>query len=147
MFFFFFSSRRRHTRWPRDWSSDVCSSDLPDGLARRGGTVGGGGRVDGHGKLDVAAELTGQRMSDQAAQAGLKLFLDELVGRRDERRVLNQAERPGQPQPGPLVWLDLNIREFLKGPRPYLPQVRLAHRVFTSAPTCESTVLSTGCAH
>src|SRR5690625_5617768 len=25
---FFFSSRRRHTRWPRDWSSDVCSSDL-----------------------------------------------------------------------------------------------------------------------
>src|SRR5439155_15367232 len=26
--FFFFSSRRRHTRWPRDWSSDVCSSDL-----------------------------------------------------------------------------------------------------------------------
>src|SRR5439155_9040095 len=27
-FIFFFSSRRRHTRWPRDWSSDVCSSDL-----------------------------------------------------------------------------------------------------------------------
>src|SRR5439155_9146027 len=25
---FFFSSRRRHTGWPRDWSSDVCSSDL-----------------------------------------------------------------------------------------------------------------------
>src|SRR5207253_5159350 len=24
----FFSRRRRHTRWPRDWSSDVCSSDL-----------------------------------------------------------------------------------------------------------------------
>src|SRR5437660_2569425 len=28
--YFFFSSRRRHTRWPRDWSSDVCSSDLGD---------------------------------------------------------------------------------------------------------------------
>src|SRR5689334_24159900 len=28
-FFFFFSSRRRHTRWNCDWSSDVCSSDLP----------------------------------------------------------------------------------------------------------------------
>src|SRR3989442_12905531 len=26
--FFFFSSRRRHTRCGRDWSSDVCSSDL-----------------------------------------------------------------------------------------------------------------------
>src|SRR5687768_18511546 len=28
--FFFFSSRRRHTRCSRDWSSDVCSSDLAD---------------------------------------------------------------------------------------------------------------------
>src|SRR5258707_12019073 len=28
LFFFFFSSRRRHTRYWRDWSSDVCSSDL-----------------------------------------------------------------------------------------------------------------------
>src|SRR6266487_4729605 len=28
MIFFFFSSRRRHTRWTGDWSSDVCSSDL-----------------------------------------------------------------------------------------------------------------------
>src|SRR5690606_19271451 len=35
-YFFFFSSRRRHTRFSRDWSSDVCSSDLtpaPDGAA------------------------------------------------------------------------------------------------------------------
>src|SRR5215217_6795554 len=44
-FFFFFSSRRRHTRYWRDWSSDVCSSDLRRGRApgpparrvRRGG--------------------------------------------------------------------------------------------------------------
>src|SRR5690625_6843337 len=28
MICFFFSSRRRYTSWPRDWSSDVCSSDL-----------------------------------------------------------------------------------------------------------------------
>src|SRR5205085_4270084 len=28
LFFFFFSSRRRHTRFDCDWSSDVCSSDL-----------------------------------------------------------------------------------------------------------------------
>src|SRR6266481_8515361 len=31
MLFFFFSSRRRHTRWNCDWSSDVCSSDLDNG--------------------------------------------------------------------------------------------------------------------
>src|SRR5216683_8327132 len=30
--FFFFSSRRRHTRSDRDWSSDVCSSDLEQRL-------------------------------------------------------------------------------------------------------------------
>src|SRR5690349_24262057 len=39
--FFFFSSRRRHTRSLRDWSSDVCSSDLVRlglrALARHGG--------------------------------------------------------------------------------------------------------------
>src|SRR3712207_9578619 len=33
MYFFFFSSRRRHTRYWRDWSSDVCSSDLADEAA------------------------------------------------------------------------------------------------------------------
>src|SRR5690606_40790670 len=34
--FFFFSSRRRHTRFSRDWSSDMCSSDLgiDDGVDR-----------------------------------------------------------------------------------------------------------------
>src|SRR5438067_6997916 len=32
--FFFFSSRRRHTRSKRDWSSDVCSSDLDDTAAQ-----------------------------------------------------------------------------------------------------------------
>src|SRR6267378_4562318 len=44
MFFFFFSSRRRHTRSLRDWSSDVCSSDLGRGAMalfgiNQGGTV------------------------------------------------------------------------------------------------------------
>src|SRR5690606_40033836 len=32
---FFFSSRRRHTRFSRDWSSDVCSSDLEVGALTR----------------------------------------------------------------------------------------------------------------
>src|SRR3712207_6881470 len=40
-FFFFFSSRRRHTRYWRDWSSDVCSSDLAD---------------DGHPRRQVSAD-------------------------------------------------------------------------------------------
>src|SRR5438067_7079336 len=41
MYHFFFSSRRRHTRSKRDWSSDVCSSDL-----RRGGPAELQRRVD-----------------------------------------------------------------------------------------------------
>src|SRR6185295_7032142 len=32
--FFFFASRRRHTRYWRDWSSDVCSSDLVERLVQ-----------------------------------------------------------------------------------------------------------------
>src|SRR5260370_4739659 len=45
--FFFFSSRRRHTRFKCDWSSDVCSSDLPASSNSRGpaqphGRFGGG---------------------------------------------------------------------------------------------------------
>src|SRR5207253_6919228 len=40
-YFFFFSSRRRHTRWPRDWSSDVCSSDLRRQLQSLGWAGGG----------------------------------------------------------------------------------------------------------
>src|SRR5699024_1990296 len=38
-YFFFFSSRRRHTRSKRDWSSDVCSSDLS--CTRPGGNAKG----------------------------------------------------------------------------------------------------------
>src|SRR5690625_3505265 len=43
---FFFSSRRRHTRWPRDWSSDVCSSDLIQELSDQYGL-----RVDPRAKI------------------------------------------------------------------------------------------------
>src|SRR5690349_23725689 len=37
--FFFFSSRRRHTRSLRDWSSDVCSSDLDEGRPHVAGEI------------------------------------------------------------------------------------------------------------
>src|SRR5207249_6973178 len=42
---FFFSSRRRHTRSKRDWSSDVCSSDLSRKLSNGRLTGGGGARI------------------------------------------------------------------------------------------------------
>src|SRR5690625_5915174 len=43
---FFFSSRRRHTRWPRDWSSDVCSSDLAERQATKDAGVIAGLEVE-----------------------------------------------------------------------------------------------------
>src|SRR5687768_18294377 len=47
---FFFSSRRRHTRCSRDWSSDVCSSDLEVGQQRDDA-----GRARNHGGRKVRA--------------------------------------------------------------------------------------------
>src|SRR6266511_302050 len=76
--FFFFSSRRRHTRCSRDWSSDVCSSDLPEPGRRqqpakpapvlrdvvvRGGSGCGGegdGEAEGFQLADVVAGLAGR---------------------------------------------------------------------------------------
>src|SRR5579871_4010387 len=56
-FFFFFSSRRRHTRSLRDWSSDVCSSDLTSWSY--GQSVGATSYfladVNGDGKADLVA--------------------------------------------------------------------------------------------
>src|SRR5215475_10589421 len=48
-FFFFFSSRRRHTSFSRDWSSDVCSSDLGGGGGSNAGGGGGGGSDNAEG--------------------------------------------------------------------------------------------------
>src|SRR2546422_6359900 len=68
-FLFFFSSRRRHTRCSRDWSSDVCSSDLvsPDG--RRVAYV----RDDGKGTsmLRVLDAATGRPLAAHRVNGGV----------------------------------------------------------------------------
>src|SRR5205809_3922413 len=51
-FFFFFSSRRRHTRCSRDWSSDVCSSDLFAGLRETATTADARQGRGSHEQLD-----------------------------------------------------------------------------------------------
>src|SRR5699024_11680934 len=48
--FFFFSSRRRHTRSKRDWSSDVCSSDLSSKVK---GSIVGGNSLDLISKIGI----------------------------------------------------------------------------------------------
>src|SRR5690606_36068736 len=59
---FFFSSRRRHTRFSRDWSSDVCSSDLDRLVVQHGAVVDGGdtgadGGLDALGAVRVRGDL------------------------------------------------------------------------------------------
>src|SRR2546422_10074375 len=48
IFFFFFSSRRRHTRCSRDWSSDVCSSDLAGPLIDAHSHLPNAGAIDAY---------------------------------------------------------------------------------------------------
>src|SRR5690348_14658640 len=61
---FFFSSRRRHTRWTGDWSSDVCSSDLHRRFrTRRADLLTRGDVVGYHGRIDTAWALSLERLS------------------------------------------------------------------------------------
>src|SRR5690625_7859473 len=65
---FFVSSRRRHTRWPRDWSSDVCSSDLYErenieGVRQERAAAGVKTRYDFEGKGRVEYETQGSLMA------------------------------------------------------------------------------------
>src|SRR6266513_6182219 len=81
-FFFFFSSRRRHTRSKRDWSSDVCSSDLrlrraDPAAAARPATARGELRLGGSGGRDrksvvkgKSVDLGGGRISKKKQQTG-----------------------------------------------------------------------------
>src|SRR6266481_8977390 len=94
-YFFFFSSRRRHTRWNCDWSSDVCSSDLgagvralfsPQGAAFVGGVVGTVADL-----LDVPPGL------EPAVEAALGDKLQWVIVERFEhsRSALTYLEREG----------------------------------------------------
>src|SRR2546430_9271027 len=86
VFFFFFSSRRRHTRFDCDWSSDVCSSDLPpmilrsfvvrglDSVPERGRIVRDlpvreGGRFDRF-AIDAAGDTVRQRLHNNGYPRG-----------------------------------------------------------------------------
>src|SRR5699024_11970169 len=79
---FFFSSRRRHTRSKRDWSSDVCSSDLgpPSGDRPHGGRPGS--EETPTAPTDPSGDLL-MRIAGGDRSAFERLFTD----RSEERRV------------------------------------------------------------
>src|SRR5690606_39746459 len=73
--YIFFSSRRRHTSFSRDWSSDVCSSDL-----ELGGSAHGGGdevavlveEVGAHGDEDAVAIAVAHALADEIGRASCR---------------------------------------------------------------------------
>src|SRR5699024_11734112 len=90
---FFFSSRRRHTRSKRDWSSDVCSSDLenPAVAVRRTDQLGQplglgeGVVVEQH---HIFALGPGNALVHRVGKTGVVAVFDQgEVGRSEERRV------------------------------------------------------------
>src|SRR5690606_40320469 len=85
---FFYSSRRRHTRFSRDWSSDVCSSDLLDGDGQRGRAEGG--RARGQGVLP--GDQLGDDVAALAAAAGGGDDLAVDVGEDRKSVVREKAE-------------------------------------------------------
>src|SRR2546430_13443105 len=83
---FFFSSRRRHTRFDCDWSSDVCSSDLRGGLAGIALTHQHADHAEATGA--VCGEFPDVPVAAAAAGAiDVPLADGSTFGRSEERRV------------------------------------------------------------
>src|SRR5437868_10790409 len=102
-YFFFFSSRRRHTRSKRDWSSDVCSSDLPINPGNSGGPL-----------MNVLGELVGVNVAIRAGaqNIGFALPVDFVIGRAAE--LVGGRKRTGLRHG--LVVKDTAVRELPEGP-------------------------------
>src|SRR5204863_938767 len=96
-FFFFFSSRRRHTRSLRDWSSDVCSSDLYDVLSALNP-----GLILTRVSDTITPGRTGGRDRVRLPDRGLQRLRDRdgaLRARSEERRVGKECRSWGQTVP------------------------------------------------
>src|SRR2546430_639713 len=85
--FFFFSSRRRHTRFDCDWSSDVCSSDLAIRLAARrldAGDLAG---------FDARFRAMGRRPTYAEVRAVGEEFHNFLVKRSGNAKLMEMLEQ------------------------------------------------------
>src|SRR5690606_39421760 len=101
-----FSSRRRHTRFSRDWSSDVCSSDLALRAGRANLTEAYAIFREGEAWL-LGCHITPLSSASTHVEADptrtRKLLLhrreiDRLMGRSEERRVGNECSWRGPPK-------------------------------------------------
>src|SRR3712207_4556057 len=118
---FFFSSRRRHTRYWRDWSSDVCSSDL------NAHTAAGAldfvldlvDRLEGS-MCQVAAVRMDAGFPEERLLAGLERRGTPYIARLRNNRALDRLagpylkRPPGRPPAEPRLWL--HELEYQAGP-------------------------------
>src|SRR5690606_39946489 len=98
--FFFFSSRRRHTRFSRDWSSDVCSSDL---LTQAGVSAADIEYVEAHGTGTALGDPIELQALDEVYGAGRDPNHALIVGsvkRSEERRVGKECRPRWAPDRG-----------------------------------------------
>src|ERR1039457_2564871 len=86
MLFIFFSRRRRHTRLQGDWSSDVCSSDLPKMVERKWGRI-----------VNVTSGIADQPqlMPYSCSKAALDRYVRDLVTTLQGTGVLINLMDPG----------------------------------------------------
>src|SRR2546430_4168580 len=83
---FFFSSRRRHTRFDCDWSSDVCSSDLHQYAVLANELAGNTGAAPYF--VDTTAVGAGTNWQDAIFESAPTMSYDvAATGRSEERRV------------------------------------------------------------
>src|SRR3712207_8615567 len=100
--FFFFSSRRRHTRYWRDWSSDVCSSDLGGPVVgwfntRLWDETGDEERAQGWTALVLDINGNGRRDEYTEPNAPVDPAKDKRIARSEERRVGKGCRSRGSP--------------------------------------------------
>src|SRR5215469_18546507 len=92
MLFFFFSSRRRHTRSLRDWSSDVCSSDLKVVDATRGDGIAVKTLPGLHeliaGDIDLAGQIRPVAIEDVLGREQVEVDLEAVSAYIKDRVVL-----------------------------------------------------------
>src|SRR5690606_40565898 len=84
----FYASRRRHTSFSRDWSSDVCSSDLALGVEVDGADDGGevAGRLHG-----LVGRLVPGVVAEQAVAGALEQEAGDQIGRASCRERVEAA--------------------------------------------------------
>src|SRR5437879_13238528 len=99
---FFFSSRRRHTRYIGDWSSDVCSSDLSPQVY--GGRCA---RRNDHRTLEAMRSAPRSILFTLAAACWLAGGPGGATVRSEERRVGKECSSWWWPGP----WIDKTVRE------------------------------------